>query len=88
VAIIRGDDDLAERLADLQFRDLRRTCIVTLGQLGLNDYTIGSISGHKQETIKKILEVYMPRTIAAAGRGVVARIGQRADAAVVKEKTA
>jgi hypothetical protein len=75
VAIIRGDDDLAERLADLQFRDLRRTCIVTLGQLGLNDYTIGSISGHKQETIKKILEVYMPRTIAAAGRGVVARIG-------------
>lgn len=70
-----GNLDLAERLEGLQFRDLRRTCIVALGVLGLNDYQIASITGHKQETIKRILEVYMPRTEAAAARGVVARIG-------------
>lgn len=72
-----GLDDLAEEILDLNFQDCRRTCVVTLGILGLNDYQIASITGHKQETIKKILEVYMPRTEAAAARGVVARIGQR-----------
>lgn len=71
-----GNDELAARLADLQFRDLRRTCAVRLGWLGLNDYQIGSITGHKQETIKKILEVYMPRTEAAAATAIVARIGK------------
>lgn len=70
-----GDTELAERLATLQFRDLRRTCIVMLGQLNLNDYIIASITGHKQATIKRILETYMPRNIAAAARGVIARIG-------------
>ncbi|WP_061780781.1 hypothetical protein [Sphingomonas sanguinis] len=77
VAIMDGNIDLAERLEALQFRDLRRTCIVNLGQLGLNDYQIGSISGHTQATIKKILEVYMPRTEAAAAQSIVARIPVR-----------
>lgn len=77
VAIMDGNMDLAERLSALQFRDLRRTCIVNLGQLGLNDYQIGSISGHTQATIKKILEVYMPRTEAAAAQSIVARIPAR-----------
>lgn len=88
VAIMESNIDLAERLDDLNFQDLRRTCIVTLGGLGLNDYTIGSISGHKQETIKKILEVYMPRTIAAAARGVVARIGPKPASDETKEERA
>ena len=85
VAIMRGDEDLAERLDALQYRDLRRTCIVTLGLRGLNDYMIASITGHKQATIKRILEVYMPRTEAAAARGVVARIGPREAAAKVTD---
>lgn len=72
----QGNDELADRLAELQFRDLRRTCVVRLGWLGLNDYQIGSITGHKQQTIKKILEVYMPRTEAAAATAIVARIGR------------
>lgn len=77
VATLEGNDELAERLATLQFRDLRRTCIVTLGQLGLNDYQVASITGHSQATIKRILEVYMPRTEAAAASAVVARIGDQ-----------
>lgn len=72
-----GNDELADRLADLQFRDLRRTCIVKLGLLGLNNYQIHSITGHNLETIDRILKVYMPRTEAAAGAAVVARIGKR-----------
>jgi len=57
-----GQTELAKTLATLQFRDLRRTCVVRLGELGLEDPLIAAITGHKLETIKKILEIYMPRT--------------------------
>lgn len=77
-------------LAELQFRDLRRTAVVRLGELGLEDQLIAAITGHKLETVKKILEVYMPRTTKMAARAVVARIGQArpADAGGSKEQTA
>lgn len=89
LAICDDDPALAAEIAGLQFRDLRRTCIVTLGQLGLNDYQVASITGHSQATIKRILEVYMPRTEAAAASAVVARIGDTARRGEQrKEKTA
>lgn len=72
-----GREELATRIEDLEFRDLRRTCVVTMGELGMDDAAISAITGHKLETIKKILEVYMPRTEAMAARGVVARIDRR-----------
>ena len=62
-------------LADLQFRDLRRTAVVRLGELGLEDALISAITGHKLETIKNILEVYMPRTTKMAARAIVSLIG-------------
>lgn len=62
-------------LKGLEFRDMRRTCVVRLGELGLEDALISAITGHKLESIKKILEVYMPRTTKMAARAVVARIG-------------
>jgi hypothetical protein len=37
---------------------------------------IAAITRHKLETVKKILEVYMPRTTKMAARAIVARIGQ------------
>lgn len=84
-----GDPERAERLATLQFRDLRRTCVVTLGELGLDDAGISAITGHTLATIKKILEVYMPRTEAMAARAIVARIGpQPKDGAGEKEQSA
>lgn len=76
-AIEAGDDDLAQRLQLLQFRDLRRTCVVRLGEIGMDDQGISAITGHKLGTIKKILEVYMPRTTVMAARAIVARIGPR-----------
>jgi hypothetical protein len=76
-AIARANEanrpDLAERLAELQFRDYRRTCVVRLGELGLEDALISAITGHKLATIKKILEVYMPRTTKMAARAIAAR---------------
>lgn len=64
------NEALAGELADLQFRDLRRTCVVYLGELGLDDQAISAITGHKLESIKKILETYMPRTTAMAARAI------------------
>lgn len=61
-----GDVELAAELADLQFRDFRRTCVVTMGQRGIPDHLISAITGHRLETVKKILEVYLPRTTGMA----------------------
>lgn len=74
-AMKKQDHDLAERLADLQFRDFRRTCVVRLGELGLEDQLIAAITGHKLETVKRILETYMPRTTKMAARAIAARHG-------------
>lgn len=71
----RAVKDGHARLADLQYRDLRRTCIVRLGRLGLNDAQISAISGHKLETTKRILEVYLPRDYRMGAGAVIARIG-------------
>lgn len=60
------DHELAAELAGLQFRDFRRTCVVMMGQRGLPDHLISAITGHKLETVKKILEVYLPRTTGMA----------------------
>lgn len=61
-------------LADLQFRDLRRTCVVRLGRLGLNDAQISAITGHQLETTKRILETYMPRDSQMAASAIVATL--------------
>lgn len=61
-----GDTELAAEIADLQFRDLRRTCVVMMGERGIPDHLISAITGHKLETVKKILEVYLPRTTGMA----------------------
>lgn len=73
-------------LKHLQFRDFRRTCVVRLGELGLEDHLISAITGHMLESVKKILEVYMPRTTKMAARAVIARIGQAARSAPEKQE--
>lgn len=61
-----GDSELAAEIADLQFRDFRRTCVVTMGQRGIPDHLISAITGHRLDTVKKILETYLPRTTGMA----------------------
>lgn len=69
----QGDEDLATEIDDLQFRDLRRTAVVWLGELGIEDHLIASITGHKLDHTRKILETYMPRTTKMAGRAIALR---------------
>ncbi|WJY17636.1 hypothetical protein QQS45_08230 [Alteriqipengyuania flavescens] len=69
-----GGEVLAKELQPLWFGDTRRSCVVFLGELGLDDAAIAAITGHQLTTIKKILETYMPRTEGMAARAVVARI--------------
>lgn len=68
-----GDEDLATEIEDLQFRDLRRTAVVWLGELGLEDHLIAALTGHKLDYTRKILETYMPRTTKMAGKAVALR---------------
>lgn len=45
----------------LQFRDLRRTAVVRMGEAGLDATQIAQITGHTYDHTLKILETYLPR---------------------------
>ena len=70
IAAQQGDAALAEEIATLQFRDLRRTCVVYLGELGLEDHLIAAITGHDIDETRRILKVYMPRTTGRAATAI------------------
>lgn len=65
-----GDEELAAEIETLEYRDLRRTAVVSLGELGIEDNLIAAITGHQLDHTKKILETYMPRTTKMAGRAI------------------
>lgn len=65
-----GSPELAEELEQIQFRDLRRTCVVYLGELGMDAHLIAGVTGHDIDETQKILKTYMPRTTARAARAI------------------
>lgn len=65
-----GDAELAEELAGIHYSDLRRTCVVYLGELGLDAHLIAAITGHDIDETQKILKTYMPRTTGRAARAI------------------
>jgi len=65
-----GDEDLATELATLQYRDLRRTCVVYLGELGMDAHLIAAVTGHDIDETQRILKTYMPRTTGRAARAI------------------
>lgn len=65
-----GDAGLAAEIATLQFRDFRRTAVVFLGELGMADHLIASITGHDLDDTKRILDTYMPRTSGMATKAI------------------
>lgn len=69
-ALGEEDPDLAEELAGIEYRDLRRTCVVYLGELGLDAHLITGITGHDIDETQRILKTYMPRTTARAARAI------------------
>lgn len=62
--------DLVEDLSNIEFRDLRRSGMVSYFELGIPDHQIAAISGHSLERTKKILEVYGPRNTRMASGAV------------------
>lgn len=62
--------ELARDVADLQFRDFRRTAVVVMGELGIPDHLIAAITGHDLDETKRILDTYMPRTTGMAAKAI------------------
>lgn len=86
----RGDHDgeLAAELEGLQFRDLRRTCVVYLGELGLDAHLIAAITGHDLDETMRILKTYMPRTTGRAARAIALAAAREARRDQDKEQSA
>jgi hypothetical protein len=82
----QGDDALAEEIRTLQFRDLRRTCVVYLGELGLEDHLIAAITGHDIDETRRILRTYMPRTTGRAARAIALVTAREAKEAAKEKK--
>ncbi len=88
VAEYDNDNDLAEELATLQYGDLRRTCVVYLGELGLDAHLIAAITGHDIDETQRILKTYMPRTTGRAARAIALATVRQAQDAERKEQSA
>lgn len=82
----RQDHALAEEIRTLQFRDLRRTCVVYLGELGLDAHLIAAITGHDIDDTQRILKVYMPRTTGRAARAIALATVRQANEAAKEKK--
>lgn len=80
------DEELAQEIETLQFRDLRRTCVVYLGELGLEDHEISAITGHDIDETRKILQVYMPRTTGRAARAIAISTARQAKDAADRQQ--
>ncbi len=81
-----GDPLLAGELATVQFRDLRRTCVVYLGELGLDAHLIVAITGHDIDETQRILKTYMPRTTGRAAHAIVLSHARDAKADAARAK--
>lgn len=62
--------DKAEIDKSIQFRDLRRSCVVRLAEHGCTNAEIAAISGHSINETAKILEVYLPRNKTMADNAI------------------
>lgn len=86
-ALGEGDDELATEIEGIQYRDLRRTCVVYLGELGLDAHLIAAITGHDLDETQRILKTYMPRTTGRAARAIALATVRHAKEEERKEQT-
>lgn len=63
----------------IQFRDLRRSCVVRLAEHGCTNAEIAAITGHSINETAKILEVYLPRTKKMAENAIakIEKVGRK-----------
>jgi hypothetical protein len=74
----RGDDWLADQLDGLQYRDLRRSGMCWLRDMGATIAQIAAISGHSITYTQKILDTYMPSDPRGAAAGIAGALRTRA----------
>lgn len=70
---------LAERLHGIQFRDLRRSGMCWMRELGISVAGIASISGHSIQQTQKILDTYMPRDTHGAAEAMAMAVAREAE---------
>jgi integrase len=68
--LFREIADKAGLPADLQYRDLRRTAVVRLGEASCTEAEIVAITGHSLRTAAQILETYLPRNSTMARHAI------------------
>lgn len=68
----------ARRLKGIQFRDLRRSGMCWMRDLGVPVPLIASISGHSIEQTQKILDTYLPRDTRAAAEAMAMAVSRQA----------
>lgn len=69
---------IGRRLRGCQFRDLRRSGMCWMRDLGVPPSLIATISGHSIEQTQKILDVYLPRDPVAAAEGMAMAVSRQA----------
>lgn len=72
-----GDAWLADELHKLQYRDMRRSGMCWMRDMGVQVPQIASISGHKIEYTMKILDTYMPGDPRASAAGLASALRTR-----------
>jgi hypothetical protein len=77
-ALARGDQWLADQLTGLQYRDLRRSGMCWLRDMGATIAQIAAISGHSITYTQKILDTYMPSDPRGAAAGIAGALRTRA----------
>lgn len=71
--------DAARRLKGIQFRDLRRSGMCWMRDLGVPVALIASVSGHSIEQTQKILDTYLPRDTRATAEAMAMAVTRQAE---------
>lgn len=71
--------EAARRLRKSLYRDLRRSGMCWMRDLGVSVPMIASISGHSIEHTQKILDTYLPRDTRAAAEGMALAVSRQAE---------
>lgn len=78
-ALAAEREKMADRLHGIQFRDLRRSGMCWMRELGVSVAGIASISGHSIEQTQKILDTYMPRDTHGAAEAMAMAVAREAE---------
>lgn len=78
-AIARGDDVVGARFDGLQFRDVRRSGMCWMRDLGVPVSLIAPNSGHSIDQTQKILDTYLPSDPYSAAEGMALAVQRQAE---------